>query len=172
MSGVGGELLSLREKKPNTLSRIYSIGNVLTKNSNRYEKTCIYRRWKIKSRYTFVTLCWNAWSLCLKAKYPEGINCSFSWKRFTGLEQLGNSKFTLLYEPLETDFELSSFGIRAPNHFRALIIPWWKIEHDFELSSFGITAPNHFRALIIPWLKIQTDFERYLITDHRIYVNH
>ena len=63
-------------------------------------------------------------------------------------------------------------GSPLQNHFRALIIPWWKIEHDFELSSFGITAPNHFRALIIPWLKIQTDFERYLITDHRIYVNH
>ena len=87
--------------------------------------------------------------------------------KFYSTNQLGNSKFKLLYEPLETDFELSSFGITAPNHFRALIIPWWKIEHDFELSSFGITAPNHFRALIIPWLKIQTDIERYLITDHR-----
>ena len=52
----------------------------------------------------------------------------------------GNSKFRLVYEP---------------------------IEHDFELSSFWITAPNHFRALIILWLKIQTDFERYLKSDDR-----
>ena len=81
--------------------------------------------------------------------------------------QLGKSKFSLLYEPLETDFELSSFGITAPNHFRAVIIPWWKIEHDFERPSFEIRARNHFRALILPWWKIQTDIDRYLIKDYR-----
>ena len=44
------------------------------------------------------------------SKYPDPT----SW---------GKSKFILLYEPIEHDFERPSFEIRAQNHFRALILP-------------------------------------------------
>ena len=70
--------------------------------------------------------------------------------------QLGNSKFKLLYEPLETDFELSSFGITAPKsfsssdhtlmkdraRFRAVII-WDHRSKSFSSSDHTLTKdPN------------------------------
>ena len=71
-------------------------------------------------------------------------------------DQLGNSKFRLLYEPLETDFELSSFGITAPKsfsssdhtlmkdraRFRAVII-WDHRSKSFSSSDHTLTKdPN------------------------------
>ena len=76
-------------------------------------------------------------------------------------DQLGNSKFKLLYEPLETDFELSSFGITAPKsfsssdhtlmkdraRFRAVII-WDHRSKSFSSSDHTLTKdPNWFRAI-------------------------